>query len=77
VGAALDGRVGTGGAAIVHAGVEADTTAISVPIRSNGDIVAAINVVGPSFRMNRATQHDIADAAVTVAAALELAAQVR
>ena len=77
VGAALDGRVGSTGAAIVHAGVEADTTAIAVPIRSNGTIVAAINVVGPSFRMNRAAQHDIANAAVAVAAALELAAQVR
>ena len=52
------------GAAIVHAGVEADTTAIAVPIRSNGDIVGAINVVGPSFRMNKSTQHDIAAAAV-------------
>jgi IclR family acetate operon transcriptional repressor len=77
VGAALDGRVGTGGAAIVHAGVEADTTAIAVPVRSNGGIVAAINVVGPSVRMNRATQHDIAGAAVAVATALELAVQVR
>ncbi len=77
VGAALDGRLGTGGAAIMHAGVEADTTAIAVPIHSNGVIVAAINVVGPSFRMNRATQHDIANAAIAVAAALELAVQVR
>ncbi len=77
LGAALDGRVGSNGAAIVHAGVEADTTAIAVPIHSNGGIIAAINVVGPSFRMNRAAQHDIANAAVAVAAALELAAQVR
>jgi len=77
VGAALDGRLGSDGAAIVHAGVEADTTAIAVPIRSNGVIVAAINVVGPSFRMNRATQHEISGAAVAVAAALELAAQIR
>ncbi len=77
VGAALDGRVGTGGAAIVHAGVEADTTAIAVPIRSNGTIVGVVNVVGPSFRMNRATQHEIAAAAVAAAASLQLAVQVR
>jgi DNA-binding IclR family transcriptional regulator len=77
VGAALDGHVSAGGAAIVHDGVEADTTAIAVPIHSNGAIVAAINVVGPSFRMNRTTQHEIVGAAVAVAAALELAAQIR
>jgi urocanate hydratase len=81
VGAALDGRLGAIGAAIVTAGVEADTTAIAVPIRSSadivGDIIGAISVVGPSFRMNRATQHDIARSAVTVAAALQLAVKVR
>ena len=77
VGAALDGRVGAVGAAIVHAGVEADTTAIAVPIRANGTIVGAVNVVGPSFRMNRTTQHDIAAAAVAAAASLQLAVQVR
>jgi urocanate hydratase len=77
VGAALDGRVGARGAAIVHAGVEADTTAIAVPIRSNGTIVAAVNVVGPIFRMNRAAQHDIEAAAVAAAASLQLAVQVR
>lgn len=77
VGAALDGRVGAGGAAIVHAGVEADTTAIAVPIRSNDGIIGALNVVGPSFRMNKSTQHDIAAAALAAAAALQLAVQVR
>ena len=77
VGAALDGRLGADGAAIVHAGVEADTTAIAVPIRSNGDIVGAINVVGPSFRMNRSAQHEIAAAAVAVATALQRAVKVR
>ena len=61
----------------MHAGVEADTTAIAVPIRVNGAIVGAINVVGPTFRMNKATQHDIAAAAVAVAATLQLAVQVR
>ena len=74
VGAALDGRLGANGTVIVHAGVEADTTAVAVPIRSNGDIVAAINVVGPSFRMNRAAQQQIAGAAVAVATALQSAA---
>ena len=77
VGAALEGRIGGNGAAIVHAGVEADTTAVAVPIRSNGAIVGAISVVGPSFRMNRAAQHDIAAAAVAVASALQVAVQVR
>ena len=77
VGHALDGHLGADGAALVHAGVEADTTAIAVPIRSNGDIVAAINVVGPSFRMNRSAQHEIAAAAVAVAIALQRAVPLR
>lgn len=77
VGAALDGRVGIDGAAIVHAGVEPDTTAIAVPIRSNAEIIGAINVVGPTFRMSQVVQHDIAVAAVAAAAALQLAVQAR
>jgi DNA-binding IclR family transcriptional regulator len=77
IGAALEGHVGASGAAIVHAGVEADTTAIAVPIRSNGDIVGAINVVGPSFRMNRSVQHEIAAAAAAAVSALQLAVKVR
>lgn len=78
VGAALDGRVGASGAAVVHAGVEPDTTAIAVPIRSNGSIIiGAINVVGPSFRMNKSAQFKIARAAGAAATALQLAVQVR
>jgi DNA-binding IclR family transcriptional regulator len=73
VGAALNGRVAASGAAVVHAGVEAGTTAIAVPIRSKTKIIAAINVVGPSFRMNKARQSAISKAAVATATAVQLA----
>jgi IclR family transcriptional regulator, acetate operon repressor len=72
MGAALDGRVATNGAVVVHAGVEADTTAVAVPIRVKGQIVGAINVVGPSFRVNKAKQSAIAAAAVATATAVQL-----
>lgn len=71
VGAALVGRVASNGAAVVHAGVENDTTAVAAPIRCNGDIIGVINVVGPSFRMNRATQAGIARDVAAAAEALQ------
>jgi urocanate hydratase len=71
VGAALAGRLGASGAAIVRAGVEADTVAVAVPIRSDGVITAAINVVGPSFRIDAAAELEIANAALQCAAAIE------
>lgn len=71
VGAALAGRLGASGAAIVRAGVEADTVAVAVPIRSDGAITAAINVVGPSYRIDAAAEIEIAEAALRCAARIE------
>jgi IclR family transcriptional regulator, acetate operon repressor len=67
LGEALRGRVNEQGVAIVTNGVEPDTTAVAIPIRDGADIVAAINVVGPSFRMANAALPNIV-AAIHIAA---------
>lgn len=72
-GAALRGTINAAGVAIVHAGVEPDTTAIALPIRDRHGIVAAINVVGPSFRMTTAAQQPIIEAAHVAADAIQSA----
>jgi IclR family transcriptional regulator, acetate operon repressor len=74
VGAALAGTLDARGVAIVKDGVEPGTTAIAIPIRDRHSIVAAINVVGPSFRMAKVVHQSIIDAAHTAAEALQSAA---
>lgn len=73
VGAALAGTVDARGVAVVQNGVEPDITAIAIPIRDRHSIVAAINVVGPSFRMAKRTQQAIIDNARTATGALQSA----
>jgi IclR family transcriptional regulator, acetate operon repressor len=73
VGAALLGTVGNKGVSIVNDGVEPDTTAIAVPIRDGETIVAAINVVGPRFRMTKSAQQPIIEAARSAADAVQSA----
>jgi IclR family transcriptional regulator, acetate operon repressor len=73
VGAALDGTVGARGVAIVNDGVEPDTTAIAVPVRDGENIVAVINVVGPSFRMTKSAQRPLIEAAHLAAEAVQSA----
>jgi IclR family transcriptional regulator, acetate operon repressor len=73
VGAALVGTVNAKGVAIVNDGVEPDTTALAIPVRDGDTIVAAINVVGPSFRMAKQAQQPIIDALRTAAEALQSA----
>jgi urocanate hydratase len=52
VGAALAGRVDEGGVAVRLDAVESGITAVSAPVRdADGSIVAAVSVVGPSFRL--------------------------
>lgn len=52
VGAALAGKVDADGAAVRTDAVEDGVTAISAPVVGpNGDVVAAISVVGPSYRL--------------------------
>jgi DNA-binding IclR family transcriptional regulator len=52
VGAALAGRTDPDGVAVRVDAVEAGITAVSAPVRSaDGRVVAAISIVGPSFRL--------------------------
>ena len=51
VGAALSGRVEADGAVTREGSLEAGITAVSSPIRANGGIVAAITLIGPTFRL--------------------------
>lgn len=52
VGRALRGDVDPDGVAVREDAVESGVTAVSAPVRdSNGDVIAAISVVGPSFRL--------------------------
>ena len=70
VGAALAGRVNDAGVAMVVNGVEPGTTAVALPLRERGAIVAVINVVGPSFRMTAATRRAIIQATCVAGRAL-------
>lgn len=73
VGAALAGNLDARGVAIVTNGVEPDITAIAIPVYDRHHIVAAINVVGPTFRMVKADRQTIIDAAHAAANALHVA----
>lgn len=75
VGAALAGEVGASGAIVVRDGIEPDTTAIAAPVRVRGDIVGAINVVGPRFRIDEHAERGIVAAVNVAAAALERAVE--
>ena len=71
LGAALAGQVDVRGVAVVEGGVEAGTVAVATPISRDGQVIGAINVVGPSFRMNPAAQLTIGSAALSVALRIE------
>ena len=65
VGAALAGRVDADGVAMRLDAVEPGTTAVSAPVRdSSGKVVAAVSVVGPSFRL---LENELAAARTAVA----------
>ena len=51
VGAALHGRTNRDGTITRDGQLEAGITAVSAPVHSPSGIIAAINVVGPSFRL--------------------------
>ena len=60
VGAVLLGRVPAAGYVILRSGVERDVTAVAAPIRApggaTGDLnIGALSIVGPDYRMDRAT----------------------
>ncbi len=63
VGAALAGHVDVDGTAVRVDAVEPGVTAVSAPVRdASGDIVAALSVVGPSYRLTGAALQRTRDA---------------
>jgi urocanate hydratase len=72
VGAALRGRADQDGVVSRVGRLEKGITAVAAPVRAHGGIVAAINVVGPSFRMKGVrlirVRRAVANAAVSLAA---------
>jgi IclR family acetate operon transcriptional repressor len=71
VGAALLGNVGKRGYAVARGSVEPDVTGVAVPIRGpDTEPLAAISVIGPTYRMPRAVVADIGRALLVEAAAL-------
>ena len=57
VGAALDGDVPDLGYVAQRDRLEPDITAIAAPVRRPGGIAAAINLLGPSYRIDEETTH--------------------
>jgi urocanate hydratase len=57
VGAALDGDVPDSGYVAQRDRMEPDITAIAAPVRRPGGIIAAINLLGPTYRIDEDTAH--------------------
>jgi Transcriptional regulator len=74
VGRALSGEVGSGSFVVEEAGVEPDVTAIASPICTNGHVIAALNLVIPSYRVKNGTTQRygaaLAESAAAISAAL-------
>ena len=71
IGAAMSGKVGGRGFAVSRRTMEPDVTAIAAPIRErSGSIIAAINVVGPSYRITDADIDRFGAAVVDAAQAI-------
>ena len=78
VGAALAGRVDDTGVAIRLDAVEDGITAISAPVRgADGTLMAAVSLVGPSFRLHDETLALAAAEVVAAARAVEHALGIR
>jgi len=59
IGAALQGRTPECGYVVVRSSVEDDVTAIAAPIQWTGGIAGALNVVGPSYRLDPERSRDV------------------
>jgi DNA-binding IclR family transcriptional regulator len=74
MGAALRGRVREHGYASTAASVEPDVTAVAAPVHgANGDVVAALSVIAPTYRTSQDDVHDIGMALVAHAGDLSQA----
>jgi urocanate hydratase len=62
IGAALQGRTPECGYVVVRSKVEEDVTAIAAPIAWTGGIAGALNVVGPSYRLDQQRSRDVGEA---------------
>ncbi len=62
IGAALQGRTPECGYVVVRSKVEKDVTAIAAPIAWLGGIAGALNVVGPSYRLDLKRSRDVGEA---------------
>jgi IclR family acetate operon transcriptional repressor len=71
LGVALRGETGVDGFVVRRDAVEAGVTAIAAPVRGPaGDVVGALSVTGPSFRLDDAAVAEAARAVVLAATAL-------
>ncbi len=71
IGAAISGRVNPQGYAATRRTIEPDVTAIAAPVRdSDGSIVAAISLTGPSYRISDEDIERFGRAVVGAAAAI-------
>lgn len=61
IGAALTGQAGPKSYIVKQGGVEPDVTAIAAPVRWLDKIVAAISVIGPTFRISDGDAHRIGE----------------
>lgn len=68
--AALAGRVGARGVVVRHDALEVGITAVAAPVRDATAIVAAVNLVGPSFRLGLGVRARVSDAVAEAAAGL-------
>jgi IclR family transcriptional regulator, acetate operon repressor len=57
VGAALEGHVPPAGYVAQRDPLEPDVTAIAAPVRRPGGIAAALNLLGPTYRIDDETTH--------------------
>jgi DNA-binding IclR family transcriptional regulator len=71
IGSALSGQVGPDGYASAQPRTEPDVTQVSVPIRRTGGVVAALSVIGPAYRMDRAAVPALGVLVVAEASRLE------
>lgn len=71
IGAALAGVVGPAGYAAAQPEAEPDVTQVSVPIRRPGGVVAALSIIGPVYRMDRAAVPALGAVVVAEATRLE------
>jgi urocanate hydratase len=58
VGAALEGRVPESGYLAQRDTLEPDITAIAAPIRRPGGVAAALNLLGPTYRIDEQKSHE-------------------